>query len=254
MKKFIISILCSAVVVGFFTYEAYSIITNERDRQIEIMAQARDEINYGLDMTKIAVISGDSEEFTKNVEKVKEGASKLKPLFLVEREELIDGISEYVQTLESKVNLLTELNGIKKEISKLKDEFSSKYGNKDEITREKVKEAKGVIEQLKIDTAAFSEERIIAMAEMINAVIGESAGKVGALADCIDTCYRNRISDLNDELAAVFKSFSNNLTELNVNFEKEFDFGKMDELKKMYNEKEEENKEEEVEGVSDEAI
>ena len=52
MKKFIIAILCSTVVVGFFAYEAYSIITNERDRQTEIMVQARDEINYGLDMTK----------------------------------------------------------------------------------------------------------------------------------------------------------------------------------------------------------
>ena len=190
-------------------------------------------------MIKIAVVTGDAEVYKNNLAELKGRINEIDSLYLVDKDEFVDALSGYVDSLNEKVKLVDEIKDMKEAMTKLQEEFNEKYGNKDEITKEKLKAAKDEIMGLKIDKTKFAEEKIVAMAEMMNAVIGEAAGKGGAVADCIDTCYKNRITEINNELAGVFGSFAENAAKLNLEFEKEFDFDKMTELKKIYNNEEE---------------
>ncbi len=245
MKKIIIAFLCSVAVVGFAVYEAKSMVTKEYERQDGILQEVREDINLSLDMIKVAVVTGDTEMYEKYISGLREGANKIRSLFLVEKDTLVTELDDYSNLLEEKESLLAELNGVKESVAKLQSEFSEKYGNKDEITKDKVKAAKDEILGLKIDDSAFTEERTLTIVKTINAVIGEAAGKVGAVADCIDTCYKNRINEINNELASVFGSFSENVKKMNLEFEEEFNFEEMEKLKAMYNESEEVKEEDE---------
>lgn len=239
MKKILIALLCSIAVTGFAIYEAKSMVTKEYERQDRIFEEAYAGIGLNFDMIKIAVVTGDAEVYQSNLAELKGRINEIDSLYLVDKDEFVDALSGYVDLLNEKVKLVDEIKNMKEAMTKLQEEFNEKYGNKDEMTKEKLKAAKDEIMGLKIDKTKFAEEIIVAMAEMMNAVIGEAAGKVGAVADCIDTCYKNRITEINNELAGVFGSFAENAAKLNLEFEKEFNFDKMTELKKIYNNEEE---------------
>ena len=148
-----------------------------------------------------------------------------------------------MQNLEGKVTLLKEMEEAKGKIVEIKEKMSENYGNKDILTRDKLKEVKTKVAEFKIDESAFSEEKILAVVKSVNGVLDGVVDKSAALADCIDVCYKNRINEINDELADKIKSFADAVAGLNLDLEKEFDFNKMEIIR---NGKKEEQNEQEV--------
>ena len=259
MKRIILRILAITVVasavVGFLIYEGYSITRKEYERQNEIATAAHTEINLRLDMIKIAIQTNDAEIYAENLNKIHDEVSTINTLFLLKEQEAdyAAWLEEYVGVLEEKKELLVEMQSLKNRVAEIKKTLKEKYSNKDEISRDKLKEAKDEVLKLKIDKAEYQEEKIINYVNEVNGVLDTMAGKIGALIDCIDTCYKNRINEIDDELAEALKAFSDKAVKINTTFEKEFKFAGMEALKvykKEYNSKE--GEEDIVEGESNE--
>ena len=77
----------------------------------------------------------------------------------------------------------------------------------------------------------YSEEKIMAIVSRVDEILNGISDKASALVDCIDTCYKNRINEIDDELAEIFKGFADTVDGLNANLEKEFAFDKMKVIK-----------------------
>ena len=64
------------------------------------------------------------------------------------------------------------------------------------------------------------------MNDILNRLIEASM----SVSDCIDTCYKDKIEKINNDLAEYIKKFSERATTLNKTYEEEFQFGTMDAL------------------------
>ena len=146
-SKIITAILCGLAVVGAGAYEVHSIITKEYERQARSAEETHRGIDLNLDMIKIAIQTTDEEVYDKNLAEAKEGVAKLGSLSMLaeEQEEFVTRANEYVEILESKKELLKETHELKEKIREIRGAFTEKYGNKDEISRDKVKAAKDEI-------------------------------------------------------------------------------------------------------------
>lgn len=244
-SKILIGVVCWVAIVGFLVYEGYSIVKKEYVRQSEVAVEAHEKINTNLDMIKIGVLTEDVEMYEKNLAGVREQVAVISPLWLIESEQAdyLTELKEYADYLEGKVTLLKEMREAKGKIVEIKEKMSENYGNKDSLTRDKLKEVKTKVAEFKIDESAFSEEKILAVVKSVNGVLDGVVDKSAALADCIDACYKNRINEINDELADKIKSFADAVAGLNLDLEKEFDFNKMEIIR---NGKKEEQNEQEV--------
>ena len=233
IMKIILVIISILRVVGFVGYEGYSISKKERERQIELAEATRAEINLKLDMVKIAVQTNDAELYAKNLDEIQAGANRIWSLFLLreQQKEYLLRLSEYVEILKSKKDFLAEMQSLKETVKNIKSVLQEQYGNKDNISRDKVKEAKAKIAELKFDISQYSVEKIKRIVNAVNGVLDSVIDKVGTLADCIDTCYKNRINEVNDELADAFKNFTNKVADLNKDFERELGLTEMEKLK-----------------------
>lgn len=232
-KKIIVGVICWTVVVGFFVYETYSIVKKEYVRQTEVANEAREEINFNLDMIKIGVLTGDVETYGNNLSGMREQIAVISSLWLVrsEQEEYLTALSEYAELLENKVALLDEMKKVKTEIVTVKDKINENYGNKDTLTRDKLKEVSAKVLDFKIKPEEYQEEKVLKILNAVNGMVEGISEKAGALAECIDACYKDRINTINDELAEKIKAFADSVKELNSEFEKEFEFERMEELK-----------------------
>ena len=233
LKKILIVVLCWMAMMGFVAYEAYSIVRKEYNRQVEIVSEVREDIDFNLDMIKIGVQTGDAEVYAKNLVAAREGILKIRSFFLVisEQEEFLQKLGEYAEMLEGRTGLLVEAQRLKEAVGIIGKSLSEEYGDKDTISREKVKEAEAKIKELKIDVGEYEEEKALAVVGAINEMLETLATQVAADADCIDTCYKNRINEINDELAEKIEDFGDEVVKLNKEIEKEFDLVKMKELR-----------------------
>ena len=234
-KKIIICTLCWAGVAGFAIYETYSIIEKEYARQSEIAAEARKKVNFNLDMIKISVMTEDVETYEKNLTSIKDQMNIISPLSLVkfEQAEYLNILGEYVELLTDKTVLLNEIRSAKTDIVTIKDKMDEQYCNVDNLSREKLKEAKDTVLSYKLIASDYTMEKILVVINKVNEVLDGVSDKAAALADCIDTCYENRINEIDDELADFLKGFADVVDGLNAELEKEFDFDKMNKIKEM---------------------
>lgn len=233
IKKILIGTLCCVAITGFALYEAYSIVKKEYLRQTEIATAAHERINYNLDMIKIAVMTEDVETYEKNLAEIIEQINIIAPLELIKNEQAnyLNQLEEYTTLLNSKAELLTEMQSIKANIATVKDKLSENYGDKDSISRDKLKESKDKVLEFKIKNSGYTEEKVLVIINKVNGALEGISEKASALAECIDTCYADRISEIDDELAEKMKSFADAVDELNISLEKEFSFDKMTSIK-----------------------
>ena len=237
MKKKIVRIvmllMTGVIAVGVVLYEAYSIVEKEYARQTDLAEEVQEQVDFNLNMMKIAVQTNDAETYVDKVENLKNEMAKMDGLFMIQEEwaEYITLMDEYVGVLDGKEAEIAEVKELKAEVAEIAKAMREKYGNKDEITRDKIAGAKNEIAVLKLEVNKYSSEKVVAVAEAVNMILDGIVEKVGALADCVDTCYKNRISEINDELAEKLKDFGNKAKDLNIGFEKEFEFEKMEAIK-----------------------
>lgn len=233
MKKILVGMICWVVVTGFLLYEGYSIVKKEYIRQTEIAAEAHEKVNFNLDMIKISVMTEDIEAYEKNLAEAKEQIGVISPLGLIhdKQADYLDSLREYTELLDSKLALLKEIRLAKTKVVAVKDKMSENYGDKDTLTRDKLKEAKDNVTGFKIDAGEFTDEKVIKVISSVNGVLDGVSEKAETLADCIDTCYKNRINEISNELAEKLKSFAESIDELNAELEKEFAFDKMSSLR-----------------------
>ncbi len=245
-RKIIVYTLCCGLIIGFLAYEAYSIFKKEYIRQTEIAAEAHESVNHHLDMVKIGVLTEDVETYENNLAGLREQINIISTLSLIESEQAdyLQTLKDYVEHLDSKTELLKEMKSAKESIAAAKEKINENYGNKDTLTRDKLKEVKDRLPEFKINVEDFKEEKVTKVVNAVNGILDSMVEKASALTDCIDTCYKDRINEINNELADKIKSFADGVAELNTSFEKEFDFDKMQEIKE--GKKEEENVEEKL--------
>lgn len=232
-KKIIVGVICWTAVVGFFVYETYSIVKKEYVRQTEVANEAREEINFNLDMIKIGVLTGDVETYGNNLSGMREQIAVISSLGLVrsEQEEYLTALSEYAELLQNKEELLREMQTVKVEVITVKEKMQENYSNKETLTRDKLKEVKDKVLEFIIKLEDYTEERVLRVVNAVNGALEGVSDKAAALIECIDECYKDKIATINDELADKIKSFSEAVAGLNSDYEKEFDFEKMSELR-----------------------
>ena len=232
-KRIIICALCWTTIVGLAIYETNSILQKEYERQSEIATEAHEKVKFNLDMIKIAVMTEDVDTYETNLTETREQMDIISPLGLIAsgQADYLNSLDEYAKLLEDKINLLNEIKTAKTNISLLKDKINENYGNKDNLTRDLLKQAKDTILGIKLSASDYTEEKVLAIVNKVNDTLDGISEKASALADCIDTCYKNRISAINDELAEKMKAFAETVESLNADLEKEYCFDKMDYFK-----------------------
>jgi len=228
MKKVLVCIFCFVGLIGFLGYEGYSIVQKEYETQREVVKETRAQVNFNLDMVKIAIMTEDTEAYARYLGSIRENSAVISAQSLARDEGYLGKLGEYISVLESKAGLLTETRDARSEILKAKNSLSENYN---ELTKEKLKEAQEKIAGLKIDASRFSEEKVVAAISKVNEILDVVSEKAAALSGCVDTCYKNRISTLNDELAEKLKGFSEVTDGVNREIEWEFEFSKMEEIK-----------------------
>ena len=231
LKKIIVAFVVMVVAASGILYETYSIVKKEYERQVEAYADVRENINFGLNMIKIAVQTNDENSFITNLDTIKDKSEKLNELSFLNNQ--ISGyktrLNYYLDLLNSKKDLLPEIKKLKEKVDEItgivKDSFVSKN-----ITRDKVREINSKMNKLKFKTDGFINERVKIVADVVNAFLDEMAAGGTSLSDCIDTCYKNRISEINDNISNSIKAFSDKTNKLNRDIEKEFDLDTLADL------------------------
>ncbi|MBO4276387.1 hypothetical protein J5868_01640 [Candidatus Saccharibacteria bacterium] len=243
LKKVLVGVICWGVVVGFLVYEGYSIMKKEYLRQSEIAAEAHEKINFNLDMLKIGVLTEDVEMYENNLAGVREQIAVISPLWLVKSEqaEYLEEAQSYADLLESKTGLLKEMKAAKTEIVTVKEKMNENYGNKDTLTRDKLKGVRDGIAGIKLNAENYKEEKVLKAVNAVNEMLDGMMVKASELTDCIDTCYKNRINEINNGLADKIKGFADAVAGLNSDLEKEFEFERIEVIKN--GKKEEKNEE-----------
>ena len=186
-------------------------------------------------MLKIAIQTSDKDIYSEKLSSLTSYSSELKTLSFIKNNiaEYLTSLDDYINSLEEHATLLSEIASLKNEVSTIESTFKDNYGDKNTITRDKLKAASDKIEKLKINTKDYSEKTTIKIVESINQLLSDTVSKTNALTECIDECYADRIGEINDELAGIFKTFADQTAKFNQSLEDQFNFAKMDELKQF---------------------
>ena len=135
----------------------------------------------------------------------------------------------YLNLLESKKDLLPEIKNLKDKIDEITKAVKENYISS-KISRDKVRGVKPKLSNLKIKADEFKNEKVKVVVDVVNEFLNEMADGGTKLSDCIDTCYKNRISEINDGLSNSIKVFSEKTDKLNKDIEKEFDLQTLSDL------------------------
>ncbi|MBO7717901.1 hypothetical protein J6S37_00170 [Candidatus Saccharibacteria bacterium] len=235
LQKTFIILICCAAFLGFLNYEIYSLNKKEYERQVGILNETHEQISLNLNMMKIAIQTNDLGKYAENLSKLRDNSATIESLFLVrgEQEGFLTSLHSYIELLESREKLLSENIGLKQDVLNIEKSFKDNYGGKDAISRDKLTGIGNEIAKLKIDGEKYSEEIVKTIVSAINQVLDEIIAESDALAKCIDSCYKDRITKINDELAEKVKGFASKTEDLNKTIEEQFDFKILDELKKI---------------------
>ena len=233
IRKIFFAIMCCILVLGFINYEVYSVKKKEYERQTEIANNSHEQIKLNLNMLKIAIQTNDIDKYAENLSNLYENTTTIESLFLIKEEQndFLSSIKNYAELLETKKNLLTEITNLKQDISKIEKKFKNNYSDKGAITRELLADASNVIAKLKIDEKKYTEKPILTTVTTTNKVLDGIIAKSNTLTECIDNCYKNRINEINDELAEIIKEFTDQTISLNKAIEDQFDLTTLDKLK-----------------------
>ncbi|MBQ3465161.1 hypothetical protein IJH15_03025 [Candidatus Saccharibacteria bacterium] len=231
--KIFIFILCLVALLGFINYEVYSIKKKEYERQSEIASTTHEQINLNLNMLKIAIQTNDIDGYSENLQSLHENATTIESLFMVKDEEndYLTSLHSYMELLENEADLLPEIASLKQDVLKIKKVFQDNYSDDDSITRDKLENASDEITKLKINEKNYSKKAILSVISEINNILEEIASKSDSLSDCIDNCYKNRINEINDNLADEIEEFVDKTEKLNKTIENQFDLNTLDFLK-----------------------
>ena len=224
IKKIIIATIVMALATTAILYETYSITKKEYERQVEVADSVRKNVTLNLNMVKIAVQTNDEDTYAENLVKMENEVRKLDDLTFIENP--LSGykarLKYYTELLESKKELLPEIKNLKTRINEIttaiKDGFVSTG-----ITREKVREVNPTLNNLKIDTNLFTNEKTKSVVVAVNGILDEMAASGTTISGCIDTCYKNRITELTNGINDKIKAFSDSTAQLNLNVEEEFE-------------------------------
>lgn len=228
--RIVVGIVMVTAVIGLAVYEGWMIVSLEHERQMELALDAKTKATLGLNMLKIGVQTEDVDLYAENLQKVEGAAVEIGELGMVREEfgEYLETLVGYAGKLEERKALLGEMRKLKDAVTNITSQIEKDYGNKDAISKEAVKEAKGKVLGLKLNRDDYGNELVVGVLEKVNVVLDKIAEKVGELGDCVDNCYKDKINSLNDELAGVFKEYADAVSDINKPLEAEFDFEKMD--------------------------
>lgn len=233
IKKIVIATICFGVLSLLTIFEIYTITNDDNRHQTKVANEIYDNVIVNFDMIKVAIQISDDKMFEENFESAKNEAEKLNGLpFVSEKDkDYIDEIKNYLELLESKGSLIKETKTLKEAVINLKDNLKEKYGDKEKITKDEIKNASDNIVGLKLNFEDFTFESIKKSTDSINSMLDGFALKTDELEKCIDTCYKNSITAINDGLSNLFKAFADGSFELNENIEKEFELDKIEKIK-----------------------
>ena len=228
--KIVTVIIVSLSVMGLAVYEACSITVKEYNRQMDIAAKAESEIGLELNMIKVAVQTEDAELYARNLETVKAASTKIRelPMTLSEYAGYLERLEDYLDVLDQHVDVVSEAHKLKGEVEKIASAMQEKYTG--EISRDKLKAAKDEITALRIDASKYAADKILAVVNAVNEVLDKAANKAGELSDCVDSCYKDKITSLDDDLASIFKELSDKAAGLNKEIEAQFELDRIGEV------------------------
>ena len=229
-KKILLMTLSWLMILFLASYEGTSIIKKEYERQIQIANTAREQVALNLNMIKIAVQTEDDEIYGNNLAGLKEQTAVLEDLtYLKNRQSgYLKRLNTYIERLEEKREIISATKTLSEKVKEVKEYLATNYGNNQTATREKIREGKTKFEEIKVNLKYDNsvQETVNYVNDILNRLIEASI----SLSDCIDTCYKDRIEKINDELAGYIKVFSEKATTLNKNYESEFDFQTLNDL------------------------
>ena len=229
-KKILLMTLSWLMILFLASYEGTSIIKKEYERQIQIANTAREQVALNLNMIKIAVQTEDDEIYGNNLAGLKEQTAVLEDLsYLKNRQSgYLKRLNTYIERLEEKKEIISATKTLSEKVKEVKEYLATNYGNNQTATREKIREGKTKFEEIKVNLKYDNsvQETVNYVNDILNRLIEASI----SLSDCIDTCYKDRIEKINDELAGYIKAFSEKVTTLNKNYESEFDFQTLNDL------------------------
>ena len=146
-------------------YETNSILQKEYERQSEIATEAHEKVKFNLDMIKIAVMTEDVDTYETNLTETREQMDIISPLGLI-----ASGQADYLNSLDEYAKLL-------------EDKINENYGNKDNLTRDLLKQAKDTILGIKLSASDYTEEKVLAIVNKVNDTLDGISEKASALAD-----------------------------------------------------------------------
>ena len=231
LKKIFVAVIVMALTMTAILYEAYSITRKEYERQAEVANDARESITLDLNMIKIAVQTNDEGMYTENLTKIETEAKRLDDLSMLNNR--LSGykarLNYYAELLESKKELLPEIKELKTKVERIAETIKESFVSS-KISRDKVREVNPKLNSLKINTAEFKSEKVKSVAKAVNGILEELAINGTTLSECIDTCYKNRITEITNGLNDKIKGFSDDAKKLNISVEKEFQLDILEDL------------------------
>ena len=223
IKKILVATIIMSLIMTAIIYEAYSITRKEYERQVEIANSVRENVTLDLNMVKIAVQTNDEEVYSNNLKKMEAEIKRIDELSMLDNS--LAGyktrLKYYADLLEAKMDLLPEIKDLKTKVDEivkvLKENFVSTTA-----TREKVREVNPKMVSLKIDVNNYTNDNVKAVVVAVNDILNELAVNGTTLSDCIDTCYKNRITEVTNGVNDLIKGFSDKTAGLNLAVENEF--------------------------------
>lgn len=223
IKKILVATLIMSLLMTAIIYETYSIMRKEYERQVEIANLVRENVTLDLNMVKIAVQTNDEEVYSNNLVKMEAEIKRIDELSMLDNS--LAGyktrLKYYADLLEAKKDLLPEIKALKTKIDEivkvLKENFVSTT-----VTRDKLREVNPKMVSLMIDVNNYTNENVKTVATAVNSILNDLATYGTTLSDCIDTCYKNRITEVTNGVNDLIKGFSDKTAGLNLAVENEF--------------------------------
>ena len=223
-RKIIVAFILIGLVTAGVLYEAYSITRKEYEKQVEVANDVRKEVNFDLNMIKIAVQTSDADVFNENLERMKVQAERLKDLSFLDNR--LAGykarLTYYIGLLDSKTDLLPQIKQLKTKVSEIATFVKENY-IESKASRDKVREVNPKLNGMKIGLGDYTNEKVRNAVVAVNSFLEDIGAGGTSLSDCIDTCYKNKITEINDGIEGKIKAFTEKTTGLNTELEKEFD-------------------------------
>ena len=229
-SRILIAIIIVCLLVGFAIYETFSILEKEHSRQYEIFTDQKSQIDFNLNMIKIAVMTKDSDSYHENLSSAKEHLQTIKTLsFIVDEESnYITKSTERLAFLAEKESAVSEMKTLSEKISVLAETLTSSYSDQSSLTRDTLKQISPNLENLKINPDNYHDETVLAIVNSVNEILNSIISSNNELSNCIDTCYENKFTSINNSLSEKIKPLVENFPTQNSAFEKQFQFNDND--------------------------